>query len=337
MNQPVRILVAMADRGRRAELAALLEARGFVALVADQAGEAQRVAREESPDLLLLGHGGRAEELELLGALRAALGEELVPVVCLSNCGAGCEGRGARLEALRAGADEVLDFSCDAEELALRLTALLRWRRQHRALAVRAEELEQLSVTDALTGLYNRRLFEARLREEFSRAQRYGDPLGLLMVDLDHFKQVNDRYGHLLGDEVLRGTAEVLRGCVRDSDLVTRFGGEEFALILPRTPLAGALAVAERIWRALGKARFGRTGVAIRVTASLGVAGLPAMEVRVPADLVDAADRALYRAKRAGRDRIGLPPGAPGPASLPPQGEAGATEGWVLSERRVSH
>jgi two-component system, cell cycle response regulator len=138
------------------------------------------------------------------------------------------------------------------------------------------------------------------VRQEVSRAQRFRDPLSLLMVDLDYFKKVNDSFGHLVGDEVLCGAAAALSASVRSIDVVCRFGGEEFALILPRTPLAGALAVAQRVCFAVAQARpTGRPE--LRVTASVGVAAYPDQDIHGEQDLLRAADSALYRAKRSGR------------------------------------
>jgi two-component system cell cycle response regulator len=174
------------------------------------------------------------------------------------------------------------------------------------------KELEERSVTDGLTGLKNRRFLDERLAEEFKRAQRYADPVSLIMVDLDHFKQVNDRYGHPAGDVVLRGAASLIRGSIRDPDICARYGGEEFAVILPKTHLSGALVVAERIWRELGARTHvlepGAQGgpAEIRVTASIGISFFPAKDITSPELLLRFADEALYQAKTAGRNQICL-------------------------------
>jgi diguanylate cyclase (GGDEF)-like protein len=170
-------------------------------------------------------------------------------------------------------------------------------------------QLELLSVTDGLTGLYNHRHFKERLTEEVRRSQRYADPVSLLMLDLDHFKQVNDKYGHPFGDVVLRGTAELLRKSIRDPDICARYGGEEFAIILPKTNIQGALALAERIFRSLRAKTYAADGVKgdpVRVTASAGIAFFPSEGVTSADVLVQFADEALYRAKRDGRDCICL-------------------------------
>jgi diguanylate cyclase (GGDEF)-like protein len=174
------------------------------------------------------------------------------------------------------------------------------------------QSLEKLSIEDGLTRLFNHRYFDEQMRREFHRAVRYADPLSLLMIDLDHFKRVNDRHGHPFGDHVLREAAQRVRQNVRDSDVCARYGGEEFAVILPRTPLHGALRVATRIVEAFRARPFVEesppAALDVRsevVTTSVGVASFPAPQIADPRGLVKTADSALYRAKRT-RDTIAI-------------------------------
>ncbi|HSB70113.1 MAG TPA: diguanylate cyclase [Candidatus Methylomirabilis sp.] len=164
--------------------------------------------------------------------------------------------------------------------------------------------LEELSTQDPLTGLYNYRVFHSRLAEEEERSRRYAHPFSLLMLDIDHFKTINDTHGHLAGDEALRAVAGLIRQEVRPVDLVTRYGGEEFALILPETSSAGALATAERIREIIAAHPiFLTSGQAVTLTASIGVATYP--EAAGSAErLISAADQALYRAKAGGRNQV---------------------------------
>jgi len=167
-------------------------------------------------------------------------------------------------------------------------------------------ELAELSITDSLTGLANRRAFDARLVDEVSRAVRHGTPLALLIVDVDHFKRYNDRYGHAAGDDCLKAVAAVLRASAgRPTDLVARVGGEEFALLLPHEAGRGALALAQRCLRALDAEAIPHADspVAPQVTVSIGVADLWGCGMRDPAALFAAADAALYAAKGQGRHR----------------------------------
>jgi diguanylate cyclase (GGDEF)-like protein len=167
-------------------------------------------------------------------------------------------------------------------------------------------ELEALSKTDALTGVANRRSIMELLDHELRQARRYQHSLTCVMVDLDHFKRVNDDFGHITGDKVLAATADALRKSVRDTDVIGRYGGEEFLLVLPNTDTGGAREVAERCRRTVAEARVGTIGI----TASFGIATFPDPEIDSVDDLVKTADDALYAAKRDGRDRVAVTAGA---------------------------
>lgn len=198
--------------------------------------------------------------------------------------------RGSRIERRVVGAVERF---VDHGALALRATRLL-------------EEVHKLATIDSLTATATRRVFEEMLRAELSRAIRTDDMFALLMIDIDHFKRVNDVLGHQTGDEVLRGVAETLMASSRDFDLVARYGGEEFAVIAPGCDEPAALAVAERL-----RTQVEQTHLPVPVTVSIGVALAPehAEEGEV---LIKAADQALYSAKRAGRNRVTIAGGRPG-------------------------
>lgn len=168
--------------------------------------------------------------------------------------------------------------------------------------------LERETVTDPLTGVFNRRYLDRRLSEEVASARRYGLPLSVLLLDIDHFKQINDRHGHQAGDQVLVTLGEIAVGELRESDILARYGGEEFLVIAPHTPLLGATSVAERLRERIESHDFhladepgGIRG--IRVTASIGVASL-GDGVEDKERLIHAADENLYRAKQEGRNRV---------------------------------
>jgi diguanylate cyclase (GGDEF)-like protein len=192
------------------------------------------------------------------------------------------------------------DFSDESRELAYWLASQARAALENATLHKR---LEQAALMDGLTELPNRRQFEESLAQELSRVERFGGALALVVADLDDFKGVNDRYGHLAGDDVLRAFAEVLRANVRDVDTAARYGGEEFAVLLPGTDLAGAERLAERI-RSEMEDRLVLTvpGANLRVTASFGVAAYP--ESPTEEALFAAADDALYSAKASGKNRV---------------------------------
>ncbi len=179
-------------------------------------------------------------------------------------------------------------------------------RRNEQALGQANAELVALASTDALTGLPNRRQFDATLQKEWYRALRDGAPLGLLVIDVDHFKSINDLYGHQVGDRFLTRVAAAIRDSVRRAgDLAARFGGEEFAVVLPGTAVGGGLEIAETIRRAVAATDFGDIvpkGHSISV--SIGVAASVPMGGAGATGLVQAADAALYQAKRNGRNRV---------------------------------
>ena len=213
------------------------------------------------------------------------------------------------------GADDVLVRPVHAAELVARALRRLEVARELAAARAENARLHGLAVTDGLTGLANFRFFQERLREEFRRAQRYDSSLALVMMDLDHFKAVNDNFGHQAGDAVLSAAAQAVKQAVRETDLVARYGGEEFAMLLPQTHVAGALTVAERVSAGLRGLRFDTTP-GLRVTGSFGLSGFPGRGISSAELLVRTADQALYRSKTEGRNKISLfqpPAGLPRP------------------------
>jgi diguanylate cyclase (GGDEF)-like protein len=171
--------------------------------------------------------------------------------------------------------------------------------------ALALQRAEALSVTDELTRLSNSRYLNQVLRRETKRSIRNGSPLSLLFLDLDSFKQINDLHGHLAGSKVLVEAAVVMRECARETDVVARFGGDEFTLLLPDTNLEGAVQVAERIRDRLRTRRFlASDGLSVRQTVSIGVATLQPDKPRTAEELMKAADMAMYRVKAAGKDGI---------------------------------
>jgi diguanylate cyclase (GGDEF)-like protein len=173
-------------------------------------------------------------------------------------------------------------------------------------VAQRTEELRQMSMKDGLTGIANRRAFDERLALEWRRSLRNAQPLSLLMIDIDHFKQYNDHHGHLEGDRCIQAVAGTLvQAAARSSDLVARYGGEEFALLLPATDNAAALEVAQACLAALAQRALPHPGTGGLVSLSVGVATVDVGAADLnPQALIERADQALYRAKRGGRNRL---------------------------------
>lgn len=169
--------------------------------------------------------------------------------------------------------------------------------------AVAHDQLERIAALDPLTGLYNRRFGIERLEEEMSRASRLGGPLSVIMLDIDHFKKINDTNGHLAGDRVIRRLAQVARNAVRKGDLLVRYGGEEFFVVLPGADIDDAATISERIRHMCEEAVCHEQGRQIRFTVSLGYASYPDHGGESPESLLRAADQALYVAKEGGRNR----------------------------------
>ncbi len=165
------------------------------------------------------------------------------------------------------------------------------------------ERFRELAIHDGLTGLINYQKFNEILETELARAKRYKSPISLIFADIDHFKRVNDTYGHLAGDHALREVSRFLQDQVRTSDIVARYGGEEFGIILPETPLEGAIVVTERIKNALSKFKMDYEGQKLSVTLSSGIASSAPEQDIEKKELINRADSALYQAKRAGRNK----------------------------------
>ncbi|MDI6870458.1 MAG: diguanylate cyclase [Bacillota bacterium] len=184
------------------------------------------------------------------------------------------------------------------------------------------EQVKKLSITDGLTRVYNRRYLEERLEQEFRRSQRHKTFLTALMLDIDHFKHINDTYGHQMGDEVLRKLMELCRQVTRSTDIIGRYGGEEFMVLLPETDLMGGKCVAERLRKLVETQTFTTDKGPIRITISLGICTMPAEGIETALQLVKGADEALYRAKQTGRNRtcvasVNETDGSPAPGACP--------------------
>jgi diguanylate cyclase (GGDEF)-like protein len=206
---------------------------------------------------------------------------------------------------------EVFDVIRYAEESEARFQELeqrmLSLQRENLDLLVKNRALNEVSSRDTLTGLYNRWYVIEKIDSEINRAMRHGSPMSLLMLDVDHFKRINDTWGHAAGDDVLRAIGKLLRESCRVYDVPGRYGGEEFCIVLPETKPGNTNVVAERIRKRLETTELECGGEAIVVTASIGIAGMEAPaddEILSPAALIDRADRALYSAKSRGRNRI---------------------------------
>jgi diguanylate cyclase (GGDEF)-like protein len=225
-----------------------------------------------------------------------------VPVIMLS----GQEHLTEKIRGFQAGASDYITKPFHDEELIARINVHLQIKHLQDQLRAKNVQLEKLTRTDPLTGLANRRHFMECLEREYRRTLRYGGPLSFVMADIDHFKSINDRHGHQVGDEALVVVAERLREGVREQDIVGRYGGEEFGLILPETQLTGAAVVAERCRLLIEKSPIQTGEATLSLSVSLGAAFCPHDRVDSIDVLIRLADDALFEAKAAGRNRLVL-------------------------------
>jgi len=224
-----------------------------------------------------------------MGGIRSWLG---VPLFMYGGCEGVIVVQSTAPAAFRADHERLL------ESLALQIAA-----------ALQNAHLYELAMVDGLTGLFMRRYFDARIEEEVERSKRYGTPFSVVMMDVDNFKKLNDEHGHLIGDRVLRAIANVVKAQMRGVDTAARYGGEEIALILPRTDMLNAYNVGERVRSAIAEQRVttdSEPPKVLSVTASFGIASYPETKAANGEDLVRRADRALYRAKQTGKNRVEL-------------------------------
>lgn len=208
-----------------------------------------------------------------------------------------------KVELLDKGAADYVTKPFHPKELAARVRVHLRLKLLSDEVQAANARLEALATTDELTGLSNRRLFEQLLALEHQRTIRYKTPLSIALVDVDNFKDVNDTYGHQMGDEVLRNLGTLIHSAIRTTDLAARYGGEEICILLPHTPLAGAMELAERLRILVEQATHILGDHTISKTISIGVACSLSGE-ETSAELLKRADEALYAAKRSGRNRV---------------------------------
>jgi two-component system cell cycle response regulator len=229
------------------------------------------------------------------------------PIVCPIPFGGMVIGQIALAPATEAGADNAGLVALVAREIGgpLRIAALM-------------EESQRLATEDPLTGLLNRRAFLSQMEVEVSRCQRYGMPLSLLLIDIDHFKSINDTHGHAAGDQALSAVGAALKREMRVTDIEARWGGEELVVALTNTDLNGGAIVAERVRKAIESLAIQTGRTAFKLTASIGVATLQPPERF--SDLIERADRAMYAAKKGGRNRVVLAEAAPAEAPSQPEG-----------------
>lgn len=293
----------------RRSLCETLDEHGYVTKVAGDGLEALELIIEAQPDVILLDlRMPGLDGITVAQRLREDPAARSIPVILLTAC----RDVESKVSAFAAGVDDYVTKPFEFAEVDARIETMLRKRDRMLGLESQVvdlnsskQQLETLLTLDEKTGLANFREFQRRLSDEWRRSERYGAPLSLVFLDLDHFKQVNDRLGHLAGDRVLREFAMLVTGGARTSDLSARYGGEEFAMVLPHTDGSMAMRVAERVLCAVREFVFCEDEAPTRLTVSAGVATYPTtLGVDSVEALIRAADRALYEAKDRGRDQV---------------------------------
>jgi two-component system cell cycle response regulator len=307
-EQEERILVVDDHPDNVEIINARLSSRGYTIETATNGEEALAAVRANPPHLILLDVMMPVMDgYEVSRRIKQDDDLPYVPIILVTARGETED----KVEGLDAGADDYLTKPVNFPELEARVRSMLRIKRLQDQLDQKNRELEdvnkrlrKLSITDGLTELFNHRHVHELLHEEFERSRRSGEPMAVAMLDLDRFKQVNDTYGHPTGDVILYETSQILRDTAREIDMVGRYGGEEFIVILPDTDEDAAERFAERVRESVAEHLYRDEATEVRMTVSGGVASYPGAGVEHPDELIKQADEALYRAKESGRNRI---------------------------------
>jgi len=297
------ILVAEDDEGTAELIKTVLENKDFTLLWARDGEQALQMVRNVKPDLVLLDViMPKLNGYEVLKGFKENPALRNLPVIFVTVRGETT----SKVVGLRMGGYDYITKPFDLEELLARVETVLRIKTEQERLRRSNRRLSELSMTDPLTGLYNRRFLQERLQEEVVRARRYQYPLACILLDIDDFKDVNDAYGHIQGDACLQEIALLLKNANRVVDLVVRYGGEEFLIILPQTDLGGAEVVGERLRQRVEQARLLVKDRNRKITVSLGAAAFGNKNTEEPEELVRRADQALLRAKQLGKNKLVL-------------------------------
>jgi len=307
-NRKKRILVVDDHEDNVEVLRARLEARGYEVEGATNGQQALDTVGRWCPDLVLLDvMMPDMDGLEVVTRLKADKNLPFIPVIMQTAL----DSTERMVAGLEAGADDYVTKPINFQELEARVRSLLRIKKLQQEVADREKELSQMndrllhiSMTDGLTGVDNRRALEQRLHEMFEHSLRLHEPIACVMCDIDHFKKVNDTYGHAAGDAVLKQFADILKDAAREIDRVGRYGGEEFLMLLPGTVLDSAVTFAERVRQRVEDNTFSFEGGTLKRTVSLGVASWPHPKIKGREAMLKAADDALYVAKEMGRNRV---------------------------------
>jgi two-component system, cell cycle response regulator len=308
-SRQLSVLIVDDDTEVSALLAVLLTNAGYRAVCARSVFMALEALAEEAFPIVIIDRGLEdGDGIRLCSEIRQRSSPGYVYIILLTAR----DSREDVVAGLQAGADDYLSKKVSESELIARLNTASRIVRLERSLRETLAERTAVTTTDVLTGGPNRRHFVKQIGRDLEKALQRQRPLSLLVLDIDSFKVVNDRHGHVAGDELLRQLANRVRFALpHDEDWIARIGGEEFVVALPNTSLRNAITIAERLRTAVHATPFHVSGVDVGITISIGAASLatlPADEVVSAQALLDQADQYLYRSKLAGRDRVSAPP-----------------------------
>ncbi len=321
MAAKAKILLIEDNPPQSRQIKRMLEKTGYEVFCADKGISGLKMVTTLNPDVIILdvvlpdisGH-------EVCRWIKVRDDTKGIPVIMLTVKGKLKE----KVAGLQIGADDYLPKPFKESELNARIYASLRTKEFQEELKKKNTQLEELlqkveimAITDPGTGLFNRRRFQEVLHKEFARSKRYGEALALMMIDIDHFKTINDTFGHQVGDQVLADVAKIISSQFREVDTVARYGGEEFAVLLPQSTKADATMAADRTLEGIAGHPFETLkGRDQKITVSVGIAGLPDPMLNTEEQLIQCADAALYKAKQNGRNRVELGEGKDLPTHL---------------------
>jgi two-component system cell cycle response regulator len=301
------VLLVEDDKVQASIIKEFLQKNGYEVILAEDGMSSFKAAKTERLDIILLDRIlPDIEGTDVCRWLKLDQATRGIPIIMLTERNSITD----KVVGIEAGADDYLPKPFDENELNARIYAQLRTKsrqddlnRKNQQLEDMLTRVETLAISDSLTGLFNRRRFEIILSNEFKRAIRYKSSLSCLMIDVDHFKKVNDACGHQGGDTLLREISQIIQKCIRDVDTLARWGGEEFVILNPNTSTENARIAADRILNAVSTHSFASFGDR-KITVSIGIAGLPDPSIDTQDKLIHAADLAMYEAKKKGRNRV---------------------------------
>ena len=295
-----KVLIVVDDRAQFLLIQNFLDGEKLELVAAKDARETFEAIYQQMPDLIIVDIDLQGEDgFDILRAIRVEPRYDAIPIVVYSSQ----NDTDTKTRALDLGALEYLKKPLTSKELAAHVRAILRFKLKQDQIFEEYKRLSELSLTDPLTGAYNRRALDTFLKSRLSESSRHGIPVSCVMFDIDHFKDVNDTHGHQVGDVVIKDISDLVRSLCRQEDALIRYGGEEYLVILFHTPRDGAVIFGERVRESVAEHAF-HSGE-LKITISGGIASLP--EDEIPSDpeaMINLADQRLYTAKRKGRDQI---------------------------------